>query len=95
VEQGVRRWQAACAIERSRGVAVCDTDPIKLHYIWSPWQIGVAAERVWQAEHVATRAGTALNYSQFGTVLPVHHQRDSGVLEHMARDAAQDRLAQT
>lgn len=55
----MRRWQAACAIERSRGVAVCDTDPIKLHYIWSLWQIGVAAERVWQAEHVANRAAIA------------------------------------
>jgi hypothetical protein len=59
VEQGERRWQAACAIERLRGVAVCDTDPIKLHYIWSLWHIGVAAERVWQAEHVATRDAIA------------------------------------
>jgi hypothetical protein len=50
VEQGERRWRAARAFERSRGVAVCDTDPLKLHYIWSLWQIGVAAERVWQAE---------------------------------------------
>ena len=31
---------------------------------------------------------------QFGTMLPVHQQRDSGVLEHMARNAAQDQLAQ-
>jgi nicotinamide riboside kinase len=59
VEQGERRWQDACAIERVRGVAVCDTDPIKLHYIWSLWQIGVAAERVWQAEHAATRDAIA------------------------------------
>lgn len=55
VEQGERRWQAACAIERLKGVAVCDTDPLKLHYVWSLWQIGVAEERIWQAEHVATR----------------------------------------
>jgi hypothetical protein len=59
VEQGERRWRAARAIERLRGVAVCDTDPIKLHYIWSLWQIGVAAERVWQAEHDATRDAIA------------------------------------
>jgi hypothetical protein len=59
VEQGERRWRAACAIERSRGIAVCDTDPIKLHYVWSLWQIGVAVERVWQAERVATRDAIA------------------------------------
>jgi len=59
VEQGAHRWQAACTIERSRGVAVCDTDPIKLHYIWSLCRIGVAAERAWQAEHLATRDAIA------------------------------------
>src|SRR5579863_6694380 len=59
VEQGERRWRAACAIQRSHGVAVCDTDPIKLHYAWSLWQIGIAAERVWQAERAATRDAIA------------------------------------
>ena len=55
VEQGEHRWQAARVIERARGVAVCDTDPIKLHYIWSLRRIGAVAERAWQAEHIATR----------------------------------------
>jgi hypothetical protein len=59
VEQGERRWQAACAIERSQGVAVCDTDPIKLHYSWSLWQIGVAAKGIWQAQREATRDAIA------------------------------------
>ena len=59
VEQGEHRWKAACTIERSRGVAVCDTDPIKLHYIWSLRRIGVVAERAWQAEHIATRDAIA------------------------------------
>jgi hypothetical protein len=35
VEQGARRWMAARAMERSSGIAVCDTDPLKLHYVWS------------------------------------------------------------
>ena len=55
VEQGERRWTAACATERSRGLAVCDTDPLKLHYAWSLWQIGVASDRLWREEFVATR----------------------------------------
>lgn len=78
VEQGERRWQAACAIERLRGVAVCDTDPIKLHYIWSLWQIGVAAERVWQAEHVVTRDAIAdgrIGFADAYLVKPIDPQR--------------------
>jgi SAM-dependent methyltransferase len=43
-----RRWQAALALERGSGVAVCDTDPFKLHYVWTLWQIGEAPEGEWQ-----------------------------------------------
>ena len=40
-------------------------------------------------------ARTALsNNPQFGTMLPVHHQRHSCVLEHMARNTAQDQLTE-
>jgi len=78
VEQGERRWQTACAIERSQGVAVCDADPIKLHYIWSVWQIGVAAERVWQAELVATREAIAacrIGFADAYLVKPIDPRR--------------------
>jgi hypothetical protein len=78
VEQGERRWQAACAIKRSQGVAVCDTDPIKLHYIWSLWQIGVAVERVWQAELVATRDAIAdcrIGFADAYLVKPIDPRR--------------------
>jgi hypothetical protein len=46
---------AARAMERSSSIAVCDTDPLKLHYVWSLWQIGVASERYWREQCVATR----------------------------------------
>ncbi|HEY2550394.1 MAG TPA: hypothetical protein VGI64_07435 [Streptosporangiaceae bacterium] len=49
------RWQAACSAERRTGTAVCDTDPLKLHYVWSLWQAGHATRRQWQAELTATR----------------------------------------
>jgi hypothetical protein len=37
---GSRRWARAVEIERTTGLAVCDTDPLKLHYAWSMWRIG-------------------------------------------------------
>lgn len=53
--RNVDRWQAALAVERRSSLAVCDTDPLKLHYIWSLWKIGEAAESDCLMELSATR----------------------------------------
>lgn len=49
------RWQAALAMEQHAAWAVCDSDPLKLHYVWCLWQIGEADVRDWQLELAATR----------------------------------------
>jgi hypothetical protein len=49
------RWSAALHQESSSGLAVCDTDPLKLHYIWTLWQIGEAPEEHWKRELDAAR----------------------------------------
>ena len=49
------RWHAAARAEQQTGTAVCDTDPLKLHYVWSLWQTGHATRRQWHAELTATR----------------------------------------
>ncbi len=59
VDRNADRWQAALAMESASGYAVCDTDPLKLHYVWSLWQIGEAAERDWLLERAATRRAMA------------------------------------
>lgn len=33
-EHNVRKFQMALAIEREHGFAICDTDPMKIHYSW-------------------------------------------------------------
>ncbi|MDO6416437.1 hypothetical protein Q4F19_18785 [Sphingomonas sp. BIUV-7] len=58
-ERNADRWQAALAMEGGQSYAVCDTDPLKLHYIWSLWQIGEAAERDWWLGLAATRQTVA------------------------------------
>lgn len=50
-----RRWQAALALEQRGGLAVCDTDPLKLHYVWTLWRIGEATPAQWHAECEAAR----------------------------------------
>jgi len=52
---GAARWQAAIQAERRDRLAVCDTDPLKLHYVWSLWRTGHASSREWLAELTATR----------------------------------------
>jgi hypothetical protein len=49
------RWRSARQVEQHTGLAVCDTDPLKLHYAWSLWQIGRASRCQWHAELTATR----------------------------------------
>jgi hypothetical protein len=53
------RWAAAVDREAVSGLAVCDDDPLKLHYSWSLWQIGEAGRAQWAAEVAAHRAAVA------------------------------------
>jgi hypothetical protein len=54
-ERNVDRWQKALAMEDSSSWALCDSDPLKLHYIWSLWQIGETSADNWRMELDATR----------------------------------------
>lgn len=54
-ERNVDRWQKALTMEDKSSWALCDSDPLKLHYIWTLWQIGEASEHDWRMELDATR----------------------------------------
>jgi hypothetical protein len=53
------RWQQALAAAKSMGLAVCDTDPFKLHYTWSLWRLGAVEEAEWKLAAEANRAAFA------------------------------------
>jgi hypothetical protein len=55
VRRNLDRWQAAIEMDNSTALAICDTDPLKLHYIWCLWKIGEAREADWHLELAATR----------------------------------------
>lgn len=42
-------------MEREKGCAVCDTDPLKLHYSWCLYQIDALPKRQWELQLQATR----------------------------------------
>jgi hypothetical protein len=68
-----RRWQAALALESTGGIAFCDTDPLKLHYVWTLWQIGAASDTQWRTECAATREQIAMRRLGFADRYFVRH----------------------
>src|SRR5882672_11372274 len=48
VERNVARWAEVHAREERDGVVVVDTDPFKLHFTWSLYQIGYTTRRGWE-----------------------------------------------
>ncbi|WP_433040833.1 hypothetical protein [Dactylosporangium sp. CS-033363] len=54
-----RRWSQALHRERAGGLAVCDDDPLKLHYSWSLARIGALSRHHWRAEVDAHRQAVA------------------------------------
>ncbi len=49
-QMNAKRWSDATSIESESGLAICDTDPFKLHYIFSLWQIGAQSRADWDVE---------------------------------------------
>jgi AAA domain-containing protein len=49
------RWRQALRIEEAHGIAVCDSDPFKLHYPWTLWRTGHASRSDWTTELEASR----------------------------------------
>ena len=57
VERNVARWEEVLAREARGGLVVVDTDPFKLHYVWTLLKTGQASELQWTAQRDAARAG--------------------------------------
>ena len=49
------RWERAQRVEEAFGVAVCDSDPFKLHYAWTRWRTGHATRDDWTCALEASR----------------------------------------
>ncbi len=64
VERNVARWQAVLERERRDGLVVVDTDPFKLHYVWTLWRTGQTTRREWELQRdVAREAFTEGRYA--------------------------------
>lgn len=69
VDQSMRRWSLASELARQTGLAVCDTDPLKLHFHWSLWRIGVLPDIHWRLEAELAREAVRTGDSALRTFI--------------------------
>jgi hypothetical protein len=55
VERNVARWEEVLAREARDGLVVVDTDPFKLHYVWTLFRTGQVSEVEWALQRDAAR----------------------------------------
>jgi hypothetical protein len=55
VERNVARWKEVLAREARDGLVVVDTDPFKLHYVWTLFRTGQVGELEWTMQRDAAR----------------------------------------
>jgi hypothetical protein len=55
VERNVARWQEVLAREARDGLVVVDTDPFKLHFVWTLFRSGQVTEAEWTVHRDVTR----------------------------------------
>ena len=60
VERNVARWQEVLKREREDGLVVVDTDPFKLHYVWTLYRTGQTPEIEWTMQRDAAREAFAI-----------------------------------
>lgn len=80
-----KRWGDAIGMEKRFGLAACDTDPLKLHYLWSLVRIGEAPQAQWEKQVQVTRQAFSERRLGFADLYLVklidpivaRHQRDN------------------
>lgn len=63
-EVNADRWEQAIALEQRSGLAICDSDPLKLHYSWCLARVGAAPVSRFLSEFAAV--GEAMRLKRIG-----------------------------
>lgn len=59
VERNVARWREVLERERRDGLVIVDTDPFKLHFVWTLWKTGRSSESSWAMQRDVAREAFA------------------------------------
>lgn len=80
-------------MERERGqrLVVVDTDPLKLHYVWTRWRSGNTSEREWDLLRERTREGFVAGRYALADLFLVADVDEVTLHERRERDATRTR----
>ena len=89
--RGSARWEQAQRIEAASGVAVCDSDPFKLHYAWTLWRTGHATLDDWTCALEASRRVFDAGRLGLADLILVTIPDTTTLSRHRARDRSRRR----
>ena len=85
------RWEQALALEATVGTAVCDSDPLKLHYSWCLAAVGAAPVARFVAEAERSRAAFTAGRMGLADVVVLLAPDERTLREQRAGDATRRR----
>ena len=93
VERNVARWKEVLAREARDGLVVVDTDPFKLHFVWTLFRTGQVSEVEWTSQRDAARDAFASGRYALADVFLVSDVDDATL--RARRDADPSRTRRT
>jgi hypothetical protein len=91
VERNVARWQQVLDRERRDRIVIVDTDPFKLHYVWSLWKTGQTTELEWTMQRDAAREAFSADRYALADVVLVADVDETTLRWHYATDTTRTR----
>ncbi len=91
VDRNVARWHEVLEREARGGLVVVDTDPFKLHYVWSLWRTGQTTKLEWELQRDAARDAFAEGRYGLADVIVVADVDEATLRARRAADATRSR----
>jgi hypothetical protein len=91
VERNVARWQEVLAREARDGFVVVDTDPFKLHFVWTLFRSGQISEVEWTVQRDVTREAFGLGRYALADVFLVSDVDDATLRARRESDSSRTR----
>jgi hypothetical protein len=91
VERNIARWQEVLDRERRDGLVIVDTDPFKLHYVWSLWRTGRTSERAWTLQRDVARDAFAAGRYALADLFLVADVDEATLRDRRAKDPTRTR----
>jgi hypothetical protein len=91
VERNVARWEEVLAREARDGFVVVDTDPFKLHFVWTLFRTGQVSEVEWTMQRDAARDAFAAGRYALADVFLVANVDDATLRTRRDADPSRTR----